>query len=79
MEVYDTNRRSLEGDAAAAQQLCKVTGENNGGNGNRYEAADNHVREHLAYEVTSFVRILCQGVAGALGNDCIARESVQSG
>lgn len=68
MEVYDTNRRTLEGDAA--QQLCKVTGKDNGGNGDRYEAADNHGREHLAHEVTSFVRILCQGVAGALGDDC---------
>lgn len=79
MEVYDTNRRSLEGDAAAAQQLCEVAGKDNGGNGNRYEAADNHGREHLAHEVTSFVRILCQGVAGALGDDCIARESVEGG
>lgn len=79
MEVYDTNRRSLEGDAAAAQQLCEVAGKDNGGNGNRYEAADNHGREHLAHEVTSFVRILCQGVAGALGDDCIARKSVEGG
>lgn len=79
MEVYDTNRRSLEGDAAAAQQLCEVAGKDNGGNGNRYETADNHGREHLAHEVTSFVRILCQGVAGALGDDCIARESVEGG
>ena len=31
MEVYDTNRRSLEGDAATAQQLCEVAGKNNGG------------------------------------------------
>lgn len=78
MEVYDTNRRSLEGDAAA-QQLCEVAGKDNGGDGNRYEAADNHGREHLAHEISSFVRIFCQGVAGALGDDCIARESVQGG
>ena len=48
MEGYDTNRRFLEGDAAAAQQLCEVAGKDNGGDGNRYEAADNHGREHLA-------------------------------
>lgn len=79
MEVYDTNRRFLEGDAAAAQQLCEVAGKDNGGNGNRYEAADNHGREHFAHEVTSFVRILCQGIAGALGDNRIARESVEGG
>ena len=79
MEVYDTNRRFLEGDAAAAQQLCEVAGKDNGGNGNRYEAADNHGREHFAHEVPSFVRILGEGVAGALGDDRIARESVQGG
>ena len=79
MEVYDTNRRLLEGDAAAAQQLCEVAGKDNGGNGNRYEAADNHGREHFAHEVPSFVRILGEGVAGALGDDRIARESVEGG
>ena len=79
MEVYDTNRRFLEGDAAAAQQLCEVAGKDNGGDGNRYEAADNHGREHFAHEVPSFVRILGEGVAGALGDDRIARESVQGG
>lgn len=79
MEVYDTNRRFLEGDAAAAQQLCEVAGKNNGGDGNRYEAADNHGREHFAHEVPSLVRILGEGVAGALGDDRIARESVQGG
>ena len=79
MEVCNTKLLSLEYNSAAAQQLCEISCEDNRCNGYCYESADNHGREHLAHEISSFVRIFCQGVAGALGDDCIARESVQSG